>query len=269
VSRLPQIDNTVGARAIWTPGRWFWELDYSHDNYFSDDAAFNYLNRSSEYLVFRCARRLATNSQLGVEASASLTDYALPTQSNNRSLSLGPYLTWQITSYLQADVRGGYTFYDFDAAGANSPAQTLDSYYASLNLTHHLTQRITQTVSVERDISLGLNRGNNYNQELTAAYDLNWTATSHLGLGLNVTYENGSQPLELPNIFGFPAPATEDYSRVGFGPIITYQVTRKLQATLTCTHWDRTSSISAELYTVLPRDSYKDNDLLVRLNYSF
>ncbi len=264
ISNLPQIDNTVGLRAEWDPGRWLLAVGYSHDNFFSDGAAYQYLNRASEDFFVRGGRRLAGDTQLGLEASMSLTKYDLALQSNNTSYSLGPYLEWQITHFINASVRGGYTIYAFDASSAGQPAQNLGSYYASVELTQQLTEFVSQTISVVRDISLGLNQGNNYTEQLTASYAVNWAATAHLGLNLNLTYEDGNQPLSIPfnTPFGtFYFSETENYSRVGISPGLTYQFSQKLGGSVIFSHWERTSNF--------PGDSYQDNSLTVELNYSF
>jgi len=263
VSNLPRIDNTVGARVAWQPGRWLFELGYSHDNFFSDGAAYQYLNRSSEYLVFRGAHRLAEDTQLGLEASASLTRYDQALQSNNTSYSVGPYLEWQLTHFIKVSARGGYTFYAFDSNGAGQPAQNLGAYYFSLELTHQLTEFISQRLSVGRDISLGLNVGNNYTEQLTANYSVDWQATEHLALNLTLTYEDGNQPLtsEISTSSGISLfSQTENYSRVGVGPGISYKFTRKLAGGLAFMHWDRMSNLNT---------SYRNNTLTMQLNYAF
>jgi len=263
VNNIPRIDNTIGARLEWQPGRWLFELDCSYDNYFSDGAAYEYLNRDSEYLLIRAGHRVAEDTQLGLEVSASFTKYELALQSNNTSYSVGPYLEWQLTHFINISVRGGYTIFAFDSNGEGQSAQNLGSYYASLELTHQLTQFISQRLSVERDISLGLNQGNNYTEQLTAGYTINWEATAHLGLHLSLTYENGNQPLtsEIGTSSGILLSSqTENYSRVGISPGISYQFTRKLAGSLTGAHWERMSNLN---------DGYQDNSVSVQLNYTF
>ena len=109
VTTLPQLDNNVGLRAEWDPGHWVWLASYSHDNFWSD-AAHEYLNRSSEYLVVRAGWRFAAATQMGLEASDSITDYELDTQNNNQNASLGGYLDWKARPSLTLNLRGGLVF---------------------------------------------------------------------------------------------------------------------------------------------------------------
>ena len=262
VSSLPRSDNTVGVRAQWEPGRWLWELDGSYDSTFSSAAADQYLNSDSENFFFRGARHLADDTLAGLEVSAGLTTYQLSFQANNQSYSVGPYLEWQVTHFIKTSIHGGYTLYTFDSTGPQRPAQTLNSYYVNFTLTHQLTEFVAQTLSVAKSISPGLNQGNNYSEQLTAGYDIQWNATPSLEMTLNLTYEDGTQPFDVP-IFGglFTASESENYSRVGFRPGVSYQLTRKLSANLNYSHWKRTSNLAG--------NSYKDDSVSLEMNYDF
>ena len=198
-----------------------------------------------------------------MEASASFTTYDEAIQSDYSSYSLGPYLEWQFTHSLNLSARGGYTIFDFDANARGQAAQTLGSYYVSLQLTQQLTDFVSQSLSVERDITPGFNQGNNYVEQLSASYTVSWQATEHLGLRLSLTYEDGNQPLstEIATPAGLRLfSQTEDFSRVGISPAISYQFSRKLAGSLVYSHWERTSNLSG---------NYQDNDLSLQLNYAF
>ena len=195
VSNLPRIDNTLGARAEWDPGRWLLAVGYSHDIFFSDASADQYLNRASEDFFVRGGRRLAGDTQLGLEASASLTEYDQASPEQQHQLQPGPLSRMADHAFHQRQRPGRLHNLCFRRQQRGQPAQNLGSYYASLELTHQLTEFVSQKISVERDISLGLNQGNNYTKQLTASYSVNWAATTHLGLNLNLTYEDGNQPL--------------------------------------------------------------------------
>ena len=220
VSSLPRSDNTVGVRAQWEPGRWLWELDGSYDSTFSSAAADQYLNSDSENFFFRGARHLADDTLAGLEVSAGLTPtYQLSFQANNQSYSVGPYLEWQVTHFIKTSIHGGYTLYTFDSTGPQRPAQTLNSYYVNFTLTHQLTEFVAQTLSVAKSISPGLNQGNNYSEQLAAGYDIQWNATPSLEMTLNLTYEDGTQPFDVPIFGGLLRPArVKTTAGSAFGP---------------------------------------------------
>lgn len=256
VSQLPRFDNTIGARMQWQPGRWQLELSLSRNDYFSTDASLNYLNRGSEYVSLRGSRYLAEDTQIGVEASVSVTAYELPIQSNNRSYSLGPYLEWKVTPFFKVSLHGGPTLYSFDATG-RQPASNLNAYYVNLDLNHQLTEFISQGLSLQRNVSLGLQRGNNYIEQLTASYTVNWAVFHNFDLGLNLAYETGSQPLAQT----LAGAANEQFGRVGINPTLSYQFSQKLSGNLNYSHWERTSNIAG--------NTYSENSIGLIFRYAF
>jgi len=264
VSGIPIVDNTIGLRAQWQPDHWQIELGYSYNNHFSDQAAFDYLNNASDYFFVRGAWRFADQTQLGLEASTSITQYSQNRQSNNidqaaqsdnTSYSLGPYLQWQATKFISNSIRGGWTAYSF-AATPGQRASTLSSYYYGLNLNHQLTRFVSQSLSVQRTISLGINSGSAYTEQLTVEYGVNWSATQWLGLGLNLTYEKGQQPTS-----GVSTSNVENYDRYGISPGISYQLTKRLSGNLSYNFWDRNSNFNG--------NSYKQEILNLQLQYVF
>jgi hypothetical protein len=256
VSSLPLFDNTIGVRAQWLPDKWLLEAGLSRDDFRSTDPGLGYLNRGSEYFYLRAARRFAENTQVGLEFSSSVTDYLLPIQNNNTTYSLGPYADWNITEFITATIRGGPTIYRFDALGTNQPASTLSSYYFDFSLTHQLTQFISHRLSVDQEVNLGYNRGNNYNEQLSVDYTIDWLATANTHFELNLTYEDGTQPLQI-----FIFTVNENYNRVGVSASASYQLTDKLGGSMSVAHWKRNSNIFG--------NNYDDDSVSLQLNYSF
>ena len=249
---IPRFDNTIGFRVEWSPNRWILSTGYSHDTYLSDDNLYQYLNRGSEYLFVRGGHRIVQDTQAGLEASASLTAYELHLQSDNTSYSFGPFVEWQITHFIKATARGGYTVYNFDAA-PGQPSHALSSYYASLEVSHQLTDFITHSLSISRSINLGLNSGNNYSEEWSASYSVNWAATHFLGLHLGFSYALGDQPLQFS--------VNENYRHFDISPGLTYQLTRKLDVSLNATHTERFSNIDGS--------AYQGNRVGIQIHYKY
>lgn len=252
LNSLPRLDNTIGARAQWFPGKWQLEAGLSHDDFRSTSRAFEYLDRGSEYLFLKGAWRFAESTQAGIELSVSETDYRLPLQSDNTSYSLGPYLNWNITQFLTANISGGPTIYRFDGTFGEPPS-TLVSYYFDFELTHQLTQFLSYQLSARRDVQLGYNKGNNYTELLSFSDAMTWAATQYSNLGLTLTYEHGTQPLLFIE--------KENFDRIGVTMSVSYRLTDKLGSGVNFSHWERTSNISGS--------SYSDNSISFQLNYSF
>jgi hypothetical protein len=253
---LPRLINTVGVRAQWLPGKWVLEAGISHSDFQSTDATFNYLDSGSEYFFARAARSFAEKTQAGLEFSAGQTDYRLPIQQNNQSYSLGPYLNWNITEFLTASLRGGPTIYTFESIGPARPGKTLTAYYFNFDLSHHLTEFVFHELSAKREVNLGLNRGNDYNEQLSVDYSVHWAATQNADLSLSLAYEKGTQPLTINFL-----PQTENFERVGVSLGGIYRFTENLGGSLNFSHWIRTSNLDGNNYT--------DNIVSLQMNYRF
>ena len=265
IASLPRFDNNVGTRITWSPGKWLWQAGYSHDIYYSDSSQFNYLNRASEYVFARGARRFAENTEVGVEASASLTTYEVTSQGRNSSVSIGPFLEWQLTPATHITLRGGPTFYKFDGPGQTAQTGTVGSYYLNLDLGQQLTDSLSHHASVARNVSLGINQGSGYLEEFTAGYAVSWSVTQRIGLTISASYEHGNQTLQnLVTVFpGFNVLVnqTEIYDRYGFAPSVSWRATDHLSASLSYNHYLRDSTLADR--------GYSQNSVGLRLTYSF
>jgi hypothetical protein len=286
VATLPRLENTVGTRVTWEPGRWELQAGYSHDDYLSTSSSFDYLNRSSEYFFTRDGWRFAEATQAGIEASGGLTSYQQSLQSNDKSLSLGLYSKWQVTKAIRATVRGGSTEYFFDApksgtpqstnglsfgtpgqiyylyygpapvaAARATPRSTLSSYYAGLDVSQQLNEFFTHSISLHRDVSLGVDPGSDYVDQLATTYSFAWSLTQWITLGGQAEYLRGNQPL------GFFASGQEHFSFYGGGPTLGWAITRKLAGSINYSWWQRMSD--------LPGRNYAQNILSLNLTYTF
>jgi len=256
LNSLPRLNNTIGARVQWLPRKWLFEAGISHSDFRSTESTFNYLDSGSEYFFARGAWNFAEKTQAGLEFSAGQTGYRLPIQQNNRSYSAGPYINWNITEFLSATVRGGPTIYAFDSNGAGQPSKTLTAYYFDIDLSHRLTEFISHELSAKREVNLGLNRGNDYNEQLSVDYSIHWTATQNADVNLSLAYERGTQPLTVNS-----SPLTENFDRVGVTMGGSYRFTENLAGSLNFSHWDRTSNLDGNNYT--------DNSVSLQMTYHF
>jgi len=265
LATFPRFDNTIGTRVDWLPGRWAFELGYSHNTTFSDSTEFQYLNSNSEYLFARSGWRFAEKTQVGVEASASLTRYELTTQNNNYSVSLGPYAEWQITESIRATLRGGPVFYIFDSPPTPTQSKEFDSYYLGLDLNQQLTEFISQRVSIQRSVQQGLNQGSSYVEELKAGYSAYASLTQHIGAGISFGYTQGSQPLEVPvTLFPFGTAVfqeIENYHRYEAAINALWKANDKLSVSLAYNHYLRDSSFAGNSYNV--------NSVSLTMTYTF
>jgi hypothetical protein len=257
VSGIPIINNTAGLRAQWQPDQWLIQAGYSYNSYFSDSSAYAYLDNASHYFFARGAWRFAEAAQLGLEASASITDYDQQSQSGNTSYSLGPYLEWQVTRFIHASLHGGPTFFSFAGNSSGQSASSLGTYYINFDLTHQITPFISQELSVDRSVNLGYTQGTAYTKQLNIGYTIHWRLKPWLNFWLSLNYQDGQQPL----LVGSIKEINEDFARYGVNPGISYQVTQKLTTSLSYSHWTRSSNING--------NGYADDNITLQFQYSF
>jgi hypothetical protein len=265
VATFPIFDNTAGARINWSPSQWVFQAGYSHDNYFSDSSVFDYLNRSSEYVFTRGAWQFAEKNQAGLETSASLTSYSLASEGNSYSLSVGPYVEWQITQAIHATIRGGPTYYWFNSTTSSGQGNNLNSYYVGFQVTHQLTEFVSHQLGIERDVSLGLNQGSQYSEQLTASYSVSLALAQGIGLSVNGNYVHGNQTFQnlvtiAPGL-SIPFNQMEVYDQYSVGPALSWQATDKFSTSLSYNYYLRESN--------LPGRGYTQDIVSLRLNYAF
>jgi hypothetical protein len=263
VATLPRLNNTVGARAAWEPDRWILQAGYGHNTFLSTDNQYDYLNRSSEFLFARAGRRLAERTQAGIEASTGFTSYLQSYQSDSQSLSAGPYVEWQTTEDLRVTARAGPAFYFFHNSPTLRPDPGLNSYYAALRADHRLTEVVSHGLFFQRDVSAGLDQGSSYVEKFSTGYSISVDLTRRIGVGGDVVYDMGNQPLVMPAP-GFPRlqyVVKEDFKRVGWGLRASYALTSRLGVSARYNWYARGSS--------LPGRGYGQNMAGLQVNYTF
>ena len=255
VGQYSLFENVVGTRVTWQPSDWRFQVGYAHGTTFSPSADYDYLNGSSEQLFGRAGYRLAAETQVGLEASGTLTAYDSATQSDGNFYSFGPFLEWKITEAVQINLRGGLSRNHFDPTNSIDQTQTLDSYYSYVAINHRLTDFITHSLGGGHQIAPGINQGSTYVESSTVRYQISWALRRTTKLFGNLSYEIGNQP-------GIGVGGQkEDYNQLGFGLGIQQGLTKKLSSNLTYNFVNRDSN--------LPDRGYTQNSVLLTLGFQF
>jgi len=256
VPEFSRFENTIGFRALWQPEQYVLAFGYAHYNFVSEGKRFSYLDRASEQVFLRLGYRWAELSQFGLEVSGALTRFSSDLRGDNRNLSAGPYVIWQITEATHLTLRGGTTYYEFDADAFTPRDRTLNSWYLGLDVRNRLTDYLVHSLSVQRLVQQGVNRGPGYFSDfieiLSAQYRATWAFHEQGTAGLDLLYEHSSEPR---------GGIDETYDRYGIGLSTRWQFTRRLFATL------------AYRFTLKDSDSdifdYRMNLASLRLDYRF
>jgi hypothetical protein len=157
-AEFPRIENTAGFRVRWMPDRYQFELGYGHYNFFAESATYDYLARSSEQFFGRATYRFVETTQAGLEASGSLTDYESARERDNQSVSIGPFIEWQLLADLRLSLRGGYVIYFQEPVLNFGLGKDVGSFYAGIEANHRLTDHVTHGLSAARGVQQSVNR---------------------------------------------------------------------------------------------------------------
>ncbi|MHB9007361.1 MAG: outer membrane beta-barrel protein, partial [Limisphaerales bacterium] len=210
------------------------------------------LERASEQFYGRGAYFLAEATQVGVEASGSLTSYASGERSDYQTVSLGPFVDWTLTEYLRITARGGYTMQFFEENGLFAAPDDTDSYYLGLSVAHQLTQAISHDLSGEHGLDTGIDAQSV--QRTSLGYGIRWRLMDPLTASFNTSVEMAS---ETKTAFG----AGEDYTRLGFGCGLAYAMTAHLSSSIGYQYYQRDSD--------LERNNYDQNLVTLMIGYRF
>ena len=263
VSGIPLVNNNAGLRAEWKPGHWLVSPGYSYQDSFSTSSEFNYLDNAANELLLRGAWRFSDHGELGLEGTATFTQFRYNPQRNNNAYSFGPYLIWPVDPSLYLSLHGGPNIQDYTESSPGQPQSGANSYYINVDLTHQITHFISQELKINRSVSLGESLGANYAQELDVQYVLRWQAKPWMNLHLELDYQDGTQSYEQlifetvivdtpppPHLVSglVPSFSTENYTRYGISPGVDYQITKQTSAELGYSHWTRSSNINGNSY---------------------
>ena len=251
-AQFPRIENTAGLRARWHPAEYVFELGYSHYNFFPQSSSFDYLSRAEEQFFGRAACRIAMISQAGMEASGSLVNYDDPTRTDNRSLSIGPFIDWQVIRDLRLSLRGGYVIYLSGADPKTGIKNNVGSFYIGFDANQRLTRYITHDLSATREIQQGVNLGSQFTEDLTVRYSVQYAFLRRAGFSSDFFYEHAIEPQ-----FG----VVEVYDRFGVGGGLTFQLPDHFSVGVACHFTTKNSNFAS-------RD-YRQNVVTLNANYQF
>lgn len=243
-------NNTAGLRAAWAPEPLYLEGGYSWNLFLSSDDEFSDLDRNSHQVFVRAGQIIAAETRWGVEATGSRTLYDEPVRNDFNSLSLGPYLEWQVTEYLNLSLRGGWTWSVFDDNGLLPTPDDVSVPYVGLVADHQLTAAFRHNASMVREVRVGVNT--QYIETFIFRYGFRWELADALGFSVGAYYEMGEEPDLL---------VTEEYDRFGVSFSLPFRVTDHLTTALGYQFTTRDSNI-------VNRD-YLSNRVTLTASYSF
>jgi hypothetical protein len=253
--------NTAGLSATWDLENVVSTLGYDHQNFNASSDQFKQLDRGTELPLARVGLKVRPNLTVGAEGSASFTRYDEAILNNNESYSAGVYADWQRSSFLEIHPRAGYVIYQFqqtsesqipDPTGGPIETQNLSTWYASLDVTHQVSEPVSYTLSVGHELRLGTE--SDAIEDTYVRAGLNWMIIKDLSMRTSLRYEHGNQGAG--NVMGN---LTETYDYYQGELTFGYPLMKKLMLSLDYRLTLRASDV--------PDREYSQNVVAIKFSY--
>ena len=234
--------NLSAGSVLWDLNDLQLTLAYGHEIARSITGQFQVDNADSDSVLARAGMILNPKVTAGFEAANSYTRYQESALNDYDTLSLGVYSEWNPSSALKVNARAGYVAY-FIQDTSSTPANDINSYYLSAGVLHQITDTINYSVDAGREYAGGVLTP--FVQSWYVRSTVSCNAIKDLGISADCSYEHGKQGPGTPASGSF-GNEVFDYIVAGFA--VSYQITKRLEGSLTGRFTARTSSVSSNEY---------------------
>ena len=235
-------NNTAGLSVNWNLNKGSLSAGYDHLNLISSTAAFDSQDHATEMAFLRGGLQVYPGITAGAEGTAAFTTYDQMVLNDNNNYSIGPYINWQPGPAIQLQVRGGYTITRFQHTSQTVQTSNLNSWYADLNITHHITDTISYSLDGGHEVQLGIQ--SDAVEDWYARPSIHWNIFKNLGFNTSFSYEHGQQGVG--NVIGN---LSETYDWFGAEVSASYLIMKRLSLGLSYRLTVRSSNIASDEYT--------------------
>jgi len=262
VASIFRLENTLGTKVTWDFDKLVMDFNYDHYNYLPLDAEQKYLTHQSELGSVRLAASLNPALTAGLELGGGTTEYTRSQLANNRHLSIGPFVRYQVNHTTDIRASVGYSLYWFDTAvlgtntvlGTNVPiridAFSQSGFYADVMISHQPTERTRHTLNIGQSLSTDIN--SSPIELFFARYAVSLALIKYWTFQPYVSFESGTENLR----------ARQEYlTRYGAGMSASRKITDKLTGNI--------SYMWLRKYSTIPNFDYEQNRLVLDVLYQF
>ncbi len=246
--------NAVGLGVDWDLNKLTVSFGYDHNNTFYLGSTFSQLDTTADYFYVRGTLAVSEGLAAGLESTVGLTSYDQHTatgQNDNRQFTVGPFVNWRVSEFVQTTARVGYLATTYEQTGAINNSSSTPSYYGNLSIDHKLNNFIDHHLSVAESVQQGVNSDSV--SVFSVNYGISWRAFRLTTISPSFTYEHGKE--SGLNTIG------ETFDRLSMGIGFGYRITEKLGASLNYSFVSKSSNLAGRDYTV--------NSVALNFNYNF
>jgi hypothetical protein len=187
--RLSQFQNDAGVSAKWDLGDIMVEAAYDHTNLWVTESIYDYLTNQSDIFAPTFTYKINETISTGLSGSISDTRYEQGFQNDYTSEQLGPFVNATFSNFLSLTASAGGYLTQYNEGGGNGDTNSnVESYYASLGVTHQINQAFSESFTAGKQYLPGLT--SNYTDRIYATYGDNWQATKEIGVSSSLFWEN-------------------------------------------------------------------------------
>jgi hypothetical protein len=197
----------------------------------------------------------------GLEIVGATSNYPDSSSADFSSLTVGPYIEYQLTPYTHLFLSGGYKLYSGNG-GAVAAAGTVpgiagnqSGFYAGASIVHTLNRYYRDRLDFGRSDEFDAFNGRA--QTSYVRYSGTWEVSQKMSLGIGLSYED----VNLVSGSLFNGGLGEKYSRIGASLSTAYRLTEHFDVGLAYRYTNKDSTIALL--------SYSQNSLTISLGYRF
>jgi hypothetical protein len=188
-AQFARFQNTAGLRVDWDLSDIIVSLTYDHANLWVFESAYEYLDNATDTISPQIAITVSPTITAGFNASFSDVRYDQDVQNDYTSVSVGPYVTTQLTENLTLHAGGGAYLADYNTGGLNGDNTSKNyTYYANVGVSHRINDVLNESLTTGRETIPGLT--SNYTDRIYAQYGLSWQAMTNFSVGSALWWEN-------------------------------------------------------------------------------
>jgi outer membrane protein assembly factor BamA len=241
VTNFARFTNTAGVTVVADLNTVVLTAGYDHFNYLTLNSDFDYLDRSAEQFLASAVYQIAPRTFIGLEGTASLTNYDDDTLGDSSGYSLGMYFDITPTPYLRFIARGGYQYAAFEGSTYSrapfNDDKELNAFYWNLTLNNRINAYLSQNLTAGRENDLGLT--SNYLEVNYVRYNIGWRIFSNTTLGGDAFFEDDQESGGLFN---------EHLNRYGGDITLGYQFNLRLSASAHYAYIQKDSDVALRDY---------------------
>jgi len=239
-----QLENALGASALWDLNKGIVTLGYDHVNYMSLTSNQRTQDGVSDVFFANAGLVFRPDMVAGVEFGTGFINYSSTNAPNATQWNAGLFYRAILSQYFNTKLNAGYTVYSPEKSGAFAGLSDTSAIYVQLEVNHRLNRAVSYSAAAGHSVNLSF-YGQNYELYYVQVQP-NWNIIKKLSISTPFFWEHGTG---LAGYYGYSLQG-EKFDRFGGGISLRRAITRKLSSGLSYQFVLRDSDVRSTRYTL-------------------